>query len=55
MSERIAAELFGQFFSLHLQALLLRESVAAASEARASLDRFLRLGTLGAAIAGMQG
>ena len=43
MSERVAAELFGQFFSLHLQALLQREASAAADEARRSLDRLLRL------------
>lgn len=43
MAERIAAELFGQFFSLHLTALKQRRSLATANEARRALDRFLRL------------
>jgi light-regulated signal transduction histidine kinase (bacteriophytochrome)/CheY-like chemotaxis protein len=43
MAERVAAELFGQFFSLHLQALIQRQALAAAGEARRALDRFLRL------------
>ena len=44
MAERVAAEMFGQFFSLHLQAL---EAAAQARRGRRrrgrSLDRFLRL------------
>lgn len=43
MAERIAAELFGQFFSLHLASLKQRRSLASATEARRALDRFLRL------------
>ncbi len=43
MAERVAAELFGQFFSLHLQTLKQRRSLATANEARRTLDRFLRV------------
>ncbi len=43
MAERTAAELFGQFFSLRLHALKQKRSLATATEARRSLDRFLRL------------
>jgi light-regulated signal transduction histidine kinase (bacteriophytochrome) len=43
MSERVAAELFGRFFSLHLEALQHREKVDVANRARHGLDRFLRL------------
>lgn len=43
MTQRLAAELFGQFFSLHLHALRQRESLETATAARRALDRFLRL------------
>lgn len=43
MTERVAAELFGQFLSLHLHALQQRESLVVAASARRALDRFLRL------------
>lgn len=41
MSERIAAEMFGEFFSLHLLALKQKRKLDIANEARRSLDRFL--------------
>lgn len=47
MSERIASELFGQFFSLHLHALKQKRSLRDAHEARRRLDRFLRLASEG--------
>ena len=47
MSERIASELFGQFFSLHLHALKQKRSLRDAREARLRLDRFLRLASEG--------
>ena len=47
MSERIASELFGQFFSLHLHALKQKRSLHDAQEARRRLDRFLRLASEG--------
>lgn len=43
MAERVAAEMFGQFFSLQLEALKQRRKLDTATRARASLDRFLRL------------
>jgi light-regulated signal transduction histidine kinase (bacteriophytochrome) len=42
MSERIAAEMFGEFFSLHLLALKQKRKLDIANEARRSLDRFLQ-------------
>lgn len=42
MSERIAAEMFGEFFSLHLLALRQKRKLDTANEARRSLDRFLQ-------------
>jgi light-regulated signal transduction histidine kinase (bacteriophytochrome) len=42
MSERIAAEMFGEFFSLHLLALKQKRKLDIANEARRSLDRFLK-------------
>ncbi len=42
MAERVAAEMFGQFFSLHLEALHRKHALEAASRARALLDRFLQ-------------
>ncbi|MGV1869893.1 HWE histidine kinase domain-containing protein [Agrobacterium rosae] len=43
MPMRIAAEMFGEFFSLHLQALKQKKKLATAYDAHASLDKFLRL------------
>ncbi len=43
MPMRIAAEMFGEFFSLHLQALKQKRKLATAQDAHASLDKFLRL------------
>lgn len=43
MPTRIAAEMFGEFFSLHLQALKQKRKLITAQEAHASLDKFLRL------------
>lgn len=43
MPMRIAAEMFGEFFSLHLQALKQKKKLATAHDAHASLDKFLRL------------
>lgn len=43
MAERVAAEMFGEFFSLHLTSLRQKSRLAAATRARGSLDRFLRL------------
>ncbi|OLP62254.1 signal transduction histidine kinase [Xaviernesmea oryzae] len=43
MAHRVAAEMFGEFFSLHLQSLKQKEKLETASHARASLDRFLRI------------
>ncbi|MDH4441318.1 MAG: GAF domain-containing protein [Rhizobium sp.] len=42
MSERIAAEMFGEFFSLHLLALRQKRKLDTATEARRALDRFLQ-------------
>lgn len=41
MEERVSAEMFGDFFSLHLQAMLQRHAAAAAERARASLQRLI--------------
>lgn len=43
MAERVAAEMFGEFFSLHLHALKQKRSLRMAAEARGALDHFLRL------------
>ncbi len=43
MAQRIAAEMFGDFFSLRLSALKQTNMLEAATVARKSLDRFLRL------------
>lgn len=43
MPQRVAAEMFGDFFSLHLHALKQRRTLDTARQARAALDRFLRL------------
>ncbi len=42
MPVRIAAELFGDFFSLHLQAMLRKQSLDTATNARRALDGVLR-------------
>lgn len=42
MAERVAAEMFGEFFSLHLNALRQKQTLEAAHQARDSLDSFLR-------------
>jgi light-regulated signal transduction histidine kinase (bacteriophytochrome)/CheY-like chemotaxis protein len=42
MPARIAAELFGDFFSLHLQAMLRKQSLDTANHARRALDGLLR-------------
>ncbi|RFC69064.1 MULTISPECIES: HWE histidine kinase domain-containing protein [Mesorhizobium] len=41
MAQRVAAEMFGEFFSLHLAASLTEEKLAAATHARSSLDCLL--------------
>ncbi|SEH13098.1 Bacteriophytochrome (light-regulated signal transduction histidine kinase) [Sphingopyxis sp. YR583] len=48
MAQRVAAEMFGEFFSLHLSALGHKQTLEAAHAARAALDAFLRdtVGTL---------
>ena len=43
MAERVAAEMFGEFFSLHLNALKQKRKLDTANDARRSLHRFLRL------------
>lgn len=45
MAERVAAEIFGDFFSLHLNTLKQKRRLGTATAARASLDRFLRRAT----------
>ncbi len=45
MPMRITAEMFGEFFSLHLQALKQQKKLTTAQEAHAALDKFLRLAT----------
>ncbi|MGV3575211.1 MAG: HWE histidine kinase domain-containing protein [Devosia sp.] len=42
MAQRVAAEMFGEFFSLHLNALRRKEVLDAAQAARDALDSFLR-------------
>jgi light-regulated signal transduction histidine kinase (bacteriophytochrome) len=43
MAERVAAEMFGEFFSLHLGALKQRQKLEAATFARQALASFLRV------------
>lgn len=43
MPVRIAAEMFGEFFSMHLQVLKQKRRLDTINHARAALDRFLRL------------
>ena len=42
MAERVAAEMFGEFFSLHLNALQQQRKLENARQARLSLDRFVQ-------------
>ncbi|MFT3974205.1 MAG: GAF domain-containing protein [Amaricoccus sp.] len=42
MADRVAAELFGQYFSLQLHTLKQKRNLDSAAEARRTLDRFLR-------------
>jgi light-regulated signal transduction histidine kinase (bacteriophytochrome) len=42
MAERVAAEMFGEFFSLHLNALQHKQTLESAHAARDALDSFLR-------------
>ena len=42
MAQRVAAEMFGEFFSLHLNALRHKQSLDAATTARSALDGLLR-------------
>lgn len=42
MAQRVVAEMFGEFFSLHLNALRHKQSLDAVNAARAALDSFLR-------------
>ncbi len=42
MAERVAAEMFGEFFSLHLEALTQKQKLNSATEARKALDRTLQ-------------
>ena len=50
MSQRVSAEMFGEFFSLHLHALKQKRSLNNALLARRALDRFLRIASHHAAI-----
>lgn len=43
MAERVAAEMFGEFFSLHLGALRQKQKLDTANAARRALDQFLRI------------
>lgn len=45
MAHRVAAEMFGHFFSLHLSALRQRQKLDTATAARGALDRFLTRAT----------
>ena len=42
MAERVAAEMFGEFFSLHLNGLKQKRKLDSAFEARRALERFMR-------------
>ena len=46
MAQRIAAETFGEFFSLHLSALKQKQISGKSREVRAALDRFLQTASL---------
>ncbi|MDQ0318861.1 light-regulated signal transduction histidine kinase (bacteriophytochrome)/CheY-like chemotaxis protein [Pararhizobium capsulatum DSM 1112] len=47
MALRVAAEMFGEFFSLHLHALRQKRKLDTAARARSYLDGMLRLGSTG--------
>ena len=51
MGERVAAEMFGEFFSLHLNALTQKRRLESASRARHALDRFMQLSSSHASLA----
>jgi light-regulated signal transduction histidine kinase (bacteriophytochrome)/CheY-like chemotaxis protein len=53
MPQRVAAETFGEFFSLHLSALKQRQLMETAGQARRSLDRFLQAASHHADITGL--
>jgi len=42
MGQRVAAEMFGEFFSLHIQTLRVKQTLEAAAHARQVLDNLLR-------------
>ncbi|MEW6633037.1 MAG: HWE histidine kinase domain-containing protein [Pseudomonadota bacterium] len=50
MARRVAAEMFGEFFSLHLQALKQKATLEAATRARQAIDGFLQLASRSADI-----
>lgn len=50
MAQRLAAEMFGEFFSLHIQTVQQARTLKTAARARAALDRFLREATRSNAI-----
>jgi light-regulated signal transduction histidine kinase (bacteriophytochrome)/CheY-like chemotaxis protein len=50
MPQRVAAETFGEFFSLHLSTLKQKQLLEAATQARRSLDRFLQAASMHANI-----
>ncbi|MBT9370119.1 HWE histidine kinase domain-containing protein [Rhizobium sp. CSW-27] len=53
LSQRVAAEMFGEFFSLHLSALKQKQILDTANAARRSLDRFLQSASSNPDIAGL--
>ncbi|WP_137128808.1 HWE histidine kinase domain-containing protein [Rhizobium sp. FY34] len=53
MPQRVAAEMFGEFFSLHLSALKQKQILDTANSARRSLDRFLQTASQNADISGL--
>ncbi|MDO1583705.1 HWE histidine kinase domain-containing protein [Rhizobium oryzicola] len=53
MTQRVAAEMFGEFFSLHLNALKQKDILDTANKARRSLDRFLQSASHNSDVAGL--
>ncbi len=53
MTQRVAAEMFGEFFSLHLNALKQKDILDTANRARRSLDRFLQSASHNADVSGL--
>ena len=53
MPQRVAAEMFGEFFSLHLSALKQKQILDTANSARRSLDRFLQIASHNSDIAAL--